>query len=146
MNFSIVINASKEKVWNTLWDDITYRQWTAPFAEGSSAVTDWKEGSKILFLDGKGAGMVSKVDKSIPNEFMSIKHLGIVKDSVEDMNSEEAKQWAGSYENYTLNSVDGKTELKIEMGGTEIPQEFADYFKDAWPKALNKLKELSEQK
>ena len=43
MNFSIDINAPKEKVWNVLWDDDSYRKWTSAFAEGSYAKTDnWK--------------------------------------------------------------------------------------------------------
>ena len=144
MEFAITINAPKEKVWNTLWDDGTYREWTSAFAEGSRAETDWKKGSKVLFLDQKNAGMVSTIAENIPNEFMSIKHLGIVKDGVEDMDNEEAKQWAGSFENYTLRPVGGATELKVVMGGADIPKEFEDYFADAWPKALNKLKEIAE--
>ena len=34
LNFSIIINASKEKVWNTMLEDKTYRQWTEAFAAG----------------------------------------------------------------------------------------------------------------
>jgi hypothetical protein len=145
MEFEIVINAPKEKVWNILWSDSTYPEWTAAFSEGSKAVTDWKQGSKVLFLDKNNDGMVSTIAESRPAEFMSIKHLGSVKKGVEDVDSEEAKQWAGSYENYRLEAINGGTALKISMGGVEIPAEFEDYFKDAWPKALSKLKELSEQ-
>src|SRR6185436_4352468 len=101
--YKIRIDAPREKVWNILWDDNTYPQWTAPFAEGSRAETDWKKGSKALFLDGKGQGMVSTIVDSKPNEFMSIKHLGTVKDGVEDVDSPESQQWAGGLENYTLN-------------------------------------------
>ena len=51
MNFDISINAPREKVWEVLWDDASYRKWTSAFSEGSYAVTDnWKKGSKILFL------------------------------------------------------------------------------------------------
>jgi uncharacterized protein YndB with AHSA1/START domain len=71
LNFNIVINATPEKVWKVLWNDDTYRKWTSAFAEGSHAETDWKQGSKVLFLDGKGEGMVSKIAESRPNEFMS---------------------------------------------------------------------------
>ena len=39
----IDINASKEKVWNVLFDDATYRIWAASFMPGSYAVTDRKE-------------------------------------------------------------------------------------------------------
>jgi hypothetical protein len=38
----------------SMWDDSTYRQWTSAFSEGSHAVSDWKEGSKVLFLSPEG--------------------------------------------------------------------------------------------
>lgn len=145
MEFKITINAPKEKVWDTLWNDTTYRAWTAPFSEGSRAETDWKKGSKILFLNGENSGMVSTVAENIPNEFMSIRHLGNVLKGIEDLDSEDAKQWAGSYENYTLRTVNGETALSIDMGGAEIPQDLTDYFTNVWPIALGKLKELAEK-
>jgi uncharacterized protein YndB with AHSA1/START domain len=140
--FSISIDAPREKVWNVLWNDDTYRAWTSAFSEGSHAETDWQKGSKVLFLDGKGSGMVSTIAENIPNEYMSIKHLGIVKDGVEDTSSEEVTQWSGAFENYTLKTVNGKTELVIDMDTTE---EFKDYFEKTWPIALDRLRELAEK-
>jgi hypothetical protein len=116
-------------------------QWTSVFAEGSRAETDWKKGSKVLFHDGKGDGMVSTIIENIPNEFMSIKHLGEVKNGIEDTASEKVKQCAGAMENYTLTEVDGKTELNVDM---DIAEEYKDYFLTTWPKALEKIKELAE--
>ena len=142
--YTITINAPREKVWNTLFDDETYRKWTAAFAEGSQAETDWKKGSKAYFTDGNGSGMVSRIEDNKPNEFMSIRHLGTLKDGVEDYNSEEAKKWGELYENYTLNAANGGTELVIDLKGN-LPEEFKEYFAAAWPKALDKLKELSEE-
>ncbi|HSC38347.1 MAG TPA: SRPBCC domain-containing protein [Chitinophagaceae bacterium] len=143
--FTITINAPREKVWSTLWEDTTYRKWTAAFAEGSWAKTDWKKGSKALFLDGKNDGMVSTIVDNKPNEFMSLKHLGIVKNGVEDTSSAEGKEWSGALENYTLKPVNGKTELVIDFGIKDIPQEMLSYFMETWPKALAKLKELAEK-
>ena len=139
--FKISINAPKEKVWDTLWSDSSYRAWTSVFAEGSHAETDWRKGSKVLFLDGKGSGMVSVIAENIPNEFMSIKHLGEVKDGIEDTASDKVSQWSGATENYSLNTINGKTELTVDM---EITDEFMDYFLKTWPKALDKVKELAE--
>ena len=45
--FKILIDAPPEKVWNVLWNDASYPQWTSAFAEGSKVETDWKEGSKV---------------------------------------------------------------------------------------------------
>ena len=136
--FNIRINATPEKVWNVLWEDASYRKWTAAFAEGSHAVTDWKKGSKVLFLDGKGMGMFSTIADNVPNRFMSFKHLGEVKDGQEM----PASDWAGAMENYTLNKVNGHTELVVEM---DINDEFKDYFTNTFPKALNRVKELAEE-
>ena len=143
LQFNTTIDAPREKVWETLWGSENYPAWTSVFSEGSHAETDnWKKGSKVLFLDGKGQGMVSKVDENIPNEFMSFLHLGEVRDGVEDTESERVKQWAGAHENYTLKTVDGKTELTVDL---DMNEEFKDYFVDIFPKALNKVKELAEK-
>lgn len=141
LNFSVNINAPKEKVWSVLWEDASYRIWTSPFCEGSYAVSDWNEGSKILFLSPGGSGMVSKVAVKRPNEYMSFKHLGEVKNGVEDTTSEQVKQWQGSTENYTLESTASGTLLKVDMDTSE---DFKDYLEKAWPQALDKLKALAE--
>lgn len=143
--FKITIDAPKEKVWDILWSDNTYRQWVAVFAEGSRAVTDWQKGSKVLFLGDENSGMVSTIVENKPNEYMSIKHLGTVKDGVEDLDSDESKQWAGALENYTLRTIDGKTEVTVDMDFTAVPPDMLNYFMSTWPKALEKLKQLAEQ-
>lgn len=140
--FKITIDAPREKVWDVLWNDSSYPEWTSVFSEGSRAETDWKKGSKVLFLSGTGEGMVSRIEENIPNEFMSFKHLGTVKDGVEDIDSEKAKEWSGSLENYTLKTVNGKTELTVDM---DITDEYKDYFLTTLPKALEKVKELAEK-
>ncbi len=141
MNFSTNINAPKEKVWTTLWSDETYRKWTSVFSPTSYADTDWKEGSKVLFLDGQVSGMVSKIEVNRPNEFMSFLHLGEVKDGVEDTESDKVKGWAGAHENYTLKEVDGGTELLVEL---DVNEEFKDYMVKTFPKAMEQVKELCE--
>ena len=142
INFSTHINASPEKVWKTLWDDASYRAWTRVFAEGSSVKTDnWKEGTKVLFVDGTDSGMVSRVASNKPNEYMSFEHLGEIKNGIEDTTSEKVKQWAGCRENYTLKETNGATDLFVDM---DISPEYKDYFEKTWPNAMNKIKELAE--
>lgn len=140
--YSIAIDAPKEKVWNALWDDASYRAWTAPFSPTSYAKTDWKKGSEAQFLDGKGEGMVAVIADNKPNEFMSIRHIGMVSNGVVDTESEKVKQWAGAMENYTLTNKDGKTEVLVEI---DITADYLEYFDNTWPKALNELKRLAEQ-
>ena len=146
LNFSIVINASKEKVWNTMLEDKTYRIWTEAFSKGSHFIGDWSKGSKILFLgpneNGEMGGMVSRIKENKLYEFISIEHLGVVENGKEDTSSDAVKSWAGSLENYTFKDKNGATEILVEMDSNE---EYAEMFTGMWPKALQKLKEISEK-
>lgn len=140
--FNIYIDAPREKVWDILWNDATYPEWTSAFCEGSKVETDWREGSKALFLNGTNEGMVSRIAANKPNEFMSIEHLGMIKDGVEDVDSEQVKAWAGALENYSLKSMNGKTELTVDM---DLTEEMKEYFLSTWPTALDKVKALAEK-
>lgn len=140
--FQVSIDAPREKVWSILWDDESYRAWTSVFHPGSHARTDWNIGSKVLFVDNDGSGMVSMIADKVPNEFMSFKHLGEVKNWVEDTESERVKPWAGAHENYTLKTENGKTLLTVDM---DIDEEYTAMFNNIFPKALDKVKELSEK-
>jgi len=147
LHFSITINAPKEKVWHTMLDDKPYREWTAAFNPGSYYKGDWSKGSKILFLGpdpktGEEGGMVSRIAENKPYEFISIEHLGIVKNGVEDTTSEEARKWAPAFENYTFKEKGGATEVLVEI---DIEDENKKMFEEMWPKALQKLKEIAEK-
>ena len=86
-------------------------------------------------------GMVSRIKENKPYEYISIEHLGIIQNGKEDTTSDEVKNWAGALENYTFKDRDGKTELLVDMDSND---EYSEMFKDMWPRALQKLKELAE--
>ncbi len=144
LNSSIFINAPKEKVWNTMLEDPTYRQWTKSFNETSYYEGDWSEGSKILFLgtdkEGKNeGGMSSRIAKNIPFEYISIQHMGTIENGIE-------KPWEGEgegFENYTFTEKDGGTQLDIEL--TNLPDSYVEPMNEMWPKALDALKALAEK-
>lgn len=140
LKFSVHIGAPREVVWNVLWNDESYRKWTSVFSEGSYVVSDWKEGSKILFLSPTGEGMNSVIARKIPNEFMSFRHLGMFKKGEEE-SSLENQEWAGALENYYLHEEDGITQLRVEL---ETTDEMVKYFEGTFPLALKKVKELAE--
>lgn len=145
LHFSILINAPKEKVWDMMLNDETYRQWTEVFSEGSHFVGSWEAGSDMKFLgpNDKGvfSGMIARIKENKPYEFISIEHLGEIVDGVEDTTSDRVKGWKGALENYTFKEVDGKTELTIDL---DTIDEHEEMFADMWPKALQKLKEIAE--
>jgi hypothetical protein len=137
LKFTIDVNVPKEKLWETLWNDATYREWTAAFTEGSYAESDWNEGSKVLFLSPDGNGMFGIIDKKIPYRQMTFKHLGEIKNGVE-----EPKDWGGALESYHLEDIAGGTRLDVELDATG---EFETYLKNAFPKALEKLRQVAER-
>ncbi len=148
LHFSITIDAPKDKVWDTMLQDATYRQWTDAFnPHGSSWYEgDWTTGSKILFLgggeNGELGGMVSRIKEARPHDFVSIEHLGVVQDGHEDTTSELAKQFAPALENYTFIERNGATEVQVDMDTVE---EHREMFETSWPKALQRLKEIAER-
>ena len=86
--------------------------------------------------------MVSRIRENRPHDFISIEHLGIVHNGVEDTESAEAKKWAPAYENYTFSAKDGGTDLTVEMDveATEKPN-----FEKKWKDALSLLKKIAEK-
>jgi uncharacterized protein YndB with AHSA1/START domain len=146
LRFSIVIKAPKEKVWDTMLNDETYRKWTEPFMPGAHFVGSWSEGSKILFLapgEHGASGMVSRIRENRLHEFISIEHFGIVQDGKEDTSSEAVKAWASAHEDYTFREIDGGTEVLVD---TDTTDEYREMFETTWPKALQRLKELAEKR
>jgi len=138
MHFTVDIKAPKELVWKVLWEDAYFRGWSSIFAEGSYAISDWKEGSKIQFIDpGSQSGMSSVIEKSILNEFMSFKHITEIKDGKE----QPLPNWSGAHENYTLKENDGTTTLIVDLDAMD---EYKDMFEDKFPKALERVKILAE--
>lgn len=141
ISFTVNINAPKEKVWQILWNDDSYRKWVAVFSEGSKAVSDWKEGSKIHFVNENNDGMFSLIDKRVDNEIMDFKHLGMLKNGIELPEDEITKSWSGAMENYNLSETENGTKLSLEM---DIVADYKDYFMEKFPLALKIVKELSE--
>jgi uncharacterized protein YndB with AHSA1/START domain len=139
MNYSAHIIASREKVWQLLWADDTYRTWTAAFMEGSYAESSWEEGAKIKFLTPAKQGMYGVIEKMVPDTEMSFRHLGEIKDG-----KEEKKNWKDASERYFLSDKDGGTQLDIVLTMDDENKQFAGYLNEAFPKALAIIKQLSE--
>ena len=143
LHFSVQIKAPREKVWDVMLDKETYGEWAKAFGEGSQYKGDWEEGSPIQFLGGDGAtGMASRIQESRKPEFISIEHVGIVMNGVVDSESDEAKKWAPSLENYTFEEMNGETRLSVSI---QVSSEYRSMFEETWPNALQLLKELAEK-
>lgn len=143
--FQVEINASVEKVYKTMLEQETYKQWTAEFNPTSSFKGSWEKGSKILFLgvdeNGQEGGMVSKIKENILNSFVSIEHIGMLVNGEEVTSGPDVEIWSGSEENYRFIDKNGKTVVEVEL---DTNNEYKSYFESTYPKALDKLKQICE--
>ncbi len=142
MTFSTTINAPVDRVWRTMLEDATYREWTSVFAEGSAYEGSWEPGAKIRFTAPGGDGMVAEIAEHRPREYVSIRHLGMMQGGQEDTTSAAVRSWAPIYENYRFREVPGGTEVVVEMDS--LPA-FDQQMRELWPKALARLKEVAER-
>ena len=149
LQFTIAIKASAQKVYETmlgLENKATYEYWTAAFNPTSTYEGSWIKGGKILFTgtdeNGKKGGMVSEVAEHTPANFVSIRHYGFLDGDTEITTGEQVEKWAGGHENYNFQEHDGITTVTVDMDSID---EYLDYFNNTYPKALEKLKEISEQ-
>lgn len=141
MQFQIDIHASKEKVWDTLWQDKTLREWAGVIDPGTYMSGELKEGNEVQFISAEnGYGVTSLVEKLTPNEFVLLRHQA---DTQESGKRERKKEWTGGTESYALAEKDGTTTLTAAF---DVPPELEEYFKDNYPKALERVKELAEEK
>lgn len=138
LQFSIKIEASKEKVWNILWDDKTFRDWANNIDEGMYLLGDLKKGNVVHFMSPTGYGVKSRIIKFIPNQLISFQHT---EDTLEEQTRK--KEWTGGVESYLLEENGGITTLTIE---TDVPPEQEETFNDRMPKALKRIKILSEER
>lgn len=140
--FTATINAPVPTVWRLMIGPESYMRWASAFAEGTYFEGSWEAGAKIKFLSPpSGDGMVAEIAENRKNEFISIRHLGMIANGVEDTTSESVRAWAPAYENYSFISVPGGTQLVVEL---DVLDEWEQYMNEAWPRALALLKQLSE--
>ena len=149
LQFIVKVNAPVSKVYEAmlgLESKSTYEQWTSQFNPTSTYEGSWNKGSKILFVgtDDKGekGGMVSEVVENIPDQYVSVRHYGFVKDDKEITEGPEVEKWAGGFENYTFKDNNGTTEITVDLDATD---DFVDYMNQTFPKALEKLKEICDK-
>jgi hypothetical protein len=141
MQLLVEINATKEKVWDTLWQDETFRQWAGIIDPGTYMVGELKEGNEVQYISAEnGYGVTSLVEKLTPGEFLLLRHSA---DTQEAGKRERENQWTGGKESYSLAEKDGITTLTVAF---DVPPELEEMFKVSYPKALERVKVLAESK
>ncbi len=140
IQFSIEIHATKEKVWDTLWQDETFREWAGIIDPGTYMVGNLRVGNEVQFISSEnGYGVTSLIEKLIEGEFLLLRHHA---DTQEEGKREREKEWTGGEESYSLAEKDGTTTLTVVF---DVPLEMEEYFKVNYPKALERVKVLAER-
>lgn len=140
LQFSVEIKATKEIVWDTLWQDETFRQWAGIIDPGTYMVGELKEGHEVQFISAEnGYGVTSLVERLTENKFLLLRHHADTQDSGK---REREKEWTGGEESYSLSEKDGITTL---IATFDVPAEMEEYFKVNYPKALERVKILAER-
>lgn len=142
LSYEKVINAPLQKVWDVLWSPETYSEWTRFFAAGSQMKSDWKVGGKTYFMGSDNEGMVSTIDSLDEPRQVVFKHLGMVKDGVEDTQSKDIMEWSGVFEKYFLIDLEGKTKLHVEV---QVEKSWKDHINKGFIKGLEIVQNLAEE-
>ena len=137
----VKIQAPRERVWEVMTKDSYTRQWYEAFSPGSHAETDWKQGSKAVFKDNSGKGIIGFIKTSKPNELIEIGYNGFLDNGKEDYESDYAKSMRDMVERYTLKPSGNGTELLIEC---DMDDQWYDKMSAKWDEALVILKKLAE--
>lgn len=139
LQFSIQINASKERVWATLWDDVTFRDWANIIDEGTYMKGVMEEGNEIEFISSEnGYGVTSLIEKLNPYEFVLLRHSA---DTEESGQQEREKEWTGGTESYALTEKNGVTTLIVKF---DVPLELEEIFNIRFPRVMERIKTLAE--
>ena len=137
--YAVQINATKERVWATLWDDLTFRDWVNIIDEGTYMKGEMIEGNEIQYISSvNGYGVTSLIEKLIPNEFIQLRHCA---DTKESGAQEREKEWTGGTESYSLAEKNGVTTLIFK---TDFPEELEEILSVSFPKALERVRTLAE--
>ena len=143
LEYTVEINAPRKKVWDTMLNEDTYKQWVANAWPNSYYKGSWTKGEEISFLSG-GGGTLAHLDDVKPHEHILARHVAVINSNgAQERRSEVTDGWIGSIEEYKFSEHEGKTQLKVII---ETSPAWVQMFDEGWPKALKDLKDLCEKR
>ncbi|WMW77055.1 SRPBCC domain-containing protein [Flavobacterium sp. 20NA77.7] len=143
LHFEIDIEAAPAKIWEALWDKQNYSIWCNEFCEGTYYQSNFNKGDRIHFLTPNGEGMYADIEEKIENEYIAFCHIGELKNFEEQSLDDQSLQWTEAIEDYRIITKENYCTLVVTIDTLEI---YIDYFSTQFPKGLEKVKELAENK
>ena len=139
LEFSVSIRAAKAKVWGTLWQDKTFRDWADIIDPGTYMLGELKEGNEVQFISSSsGYGVTSLIERLVPSKFLQLRHRA---DTEQNGGKVREAEWTGGRESYSLAERDQTTTLTVVL---DVPENLVETFNVIYPKVLARIKEFAE--
>lgn len=142
LTYKADISAPAKIVWDTMLGAETYKVWTAVAWPDSRYIGEMGPNNEIRFVGNDGSGTMARITTYQPYKRVVFEHIVILlPGGIQDRESDMAKTWIGSIEQYAFAENAGVTELVVTM---TINPKWEAMFNNDWSKALAKLKEICE--
>ena len=132
---SIVINASKAKIWKTLTDPSLIKE----YLYGTETITDWRVGSDLIF-QGEWQGQQYKdkghIIENTPEKILQYDYWSGFS-GLEDLPENY------SLVTYSMEDEGDRVRLRVKQIGFGSEQN-QSHSETGWPQVLEKIKEISE--
>jgi uncharacterized protein YndB with AHSA1/START domain len=133
---SIEINASDDKVWNTLTTRELIKKWAIAFEEGTVVESDWTEGAIVTWKNAEGRNLIKgKVEVSYPSKLLKLRYF-------DDENAADDAATGEYQEHYLLSEQEGKTTFTVDSG--PLSDHYIKSLDPQWDRALKLIKQLAE--
>lgn len=139
IEFTVEINAAKETVWAVLWQDATFRLWAGIIDPGTYMIGELIEGKTVQFRSASGYGVTSLVARLEPNRCVEFWHQADTQKYGLELRD---NQWSGGRETYILTEHEFAITLILNV---DVPQELEAEMRQAYPLALQTIKQLAER-
>lgn len=142
---SVQIKASRERIWDVLFNQETFRDWGKAFHPDSYYEGTFAEGELVRFLgptdeDG-AAGMEVRVVEHVPGVRSRFEFSGTISGGKVLYEGESYDEWSGISEGYELTGESEPFTLSIR---NKVPSKYEEMFSEMWDVALARIKEIAE--
>ncbi|MBE0601310.1 MAG: SRPBCC domain-containing protein [Firmicutes bacterium] len=140
LTFSLSIQAAAHRVWQTLWEDASFRNWSSLIDEGTYMQGDLRQGQEVQFLSSvNGYGVTALVEALVPDAFVQFRYQA---DTQGGGQQTRENQWTGGTEQYILQEQKSGILLTLKM---DVPPDLIQTMQSRVPKALDRIKALAER-
>lgn len=135
LQYKIILNNNVEYLFDKLFDEAFYNDWSKAFDAGSKIVGTVAQGEEILFADSDNNGMLATVSEYQVNKLIEFRFISEIMGGVHKKYEDDSY-----FERYKFTNLqDEMVMLDIELN---IDDEYVELFEDLWAKAIVLIHDL----